>query len=126
MALQVADINGQPRASRTIGVAVPFASSNHASADGAAVVTLAANTTKPIVLGQIHYSYSAAPAAGSTLKVEDGSTTVFEVHVTAAGPGSFTFDPPLAGTKNTAMTITLSDPGGSIIGKVTANAWLEG
>lgn len=126
MAVQTLNTSGVKQASQTAKIPVPFASSNHASADGAAVVTLSANTTKPNVVGQVHYSYSAAPAAGSTLKIEDGATTVFEQYVTAAGYGCVNFDPPLAGTAGAAMTITLADPGGSIIGKVTVNCWVEG
>ncbi len=107
--------------------AVPFdGASNHVdSAGGAsAVLTLAANATKPYILRQIFASYSAAPAAGVYVQVQDGSTVVFKQFLGTTG-GSFTFDPPLSGTPNTAMVITVSAGGGAVVAVLDANVYLE-
>lgn len=108
-----------------LGAPVKFDTSDRAtSGAGAAVaVTIAADVERAIVLSQIICGYSAAPAAGSTLKVEDGSgTTVFNLPV-GAGPYQIDFIPPRMGTKNTAMIVTLSAGGGAVVGDLNVNAY---
>lgn len=93
------------------------------------VSTPASNTaaviTYPLVSGAQHvihsleWSYNVAPTGGN-LKVEDGASTVFSVDVTAAGPGFIIFEPALAGTAATAMTVTLAAGGNGVTGKVCA------
>lgn len=92
----------------------------------AAVVTLNADTTKPNIISQIFWSYSATPTGGS-IKVEDeAGTVVFGPHyITAAGPGEVTFSPPLHGRVNKAMIITLASGAGAVVGVLTVNAWKE-
>lgn len=96
------------------------------AADTAAVVTLAAaGAGVSNVLGLVAWSYDDDPTAGS-LTIEDGSgTTVFKVDVTSGGPGFFPFAPPIKGTANTAMIITLAAAGGSVSGLVSVHAWTE-
>ncbi len=78
------------------------------------------------VCAQITFGYDAAPQAGATLKIEDGSgTTVFAVGVTLGGPQQITFTPPRGGTANTAMIITLSAGGGSILAYLNATVYTE-
>jgi hypothetical protein len=47
------------------------------------------------------------------------------VDVAAAGPGFFNFDPPLRGSENTALIVTLASGAGSVKGKVNAAHRLE-
>lgn len=92
----------------------------------AAVVTLTADADSRNILGQIFWSYSAAPTGGS-IKVEDGAGSVVwgPHYITAAGIDSVTFNPPLCGTRNTALVITLASGAGAVVGVCSANAWKE-
>jgi len=78
-------------------------------------------------LGGIAWSYSAAPTGGG-LKIEDGSgNIVFQIDITAAGPGYIPFTPPKKGTAATALIVTLFAPGGAVVGKLNVlNHWTEG
>lgn len=92
------------------------------AANTAAVITYAADATARHALAQVIVSYSAAPTGGN-LKIEDGSgTTVFTVDLTATvlEPVVINFDPPLLGSYNTAMIITLAAGGAAVSGKVNA------
>ena len=97
-------------------VAGDSATATHA----AAAVTYTAQTNQRHMIWQIDYGYSASPAAPGTLKIEDVSgTTVFLLPVTDAGPQQIKFNPPLIGAAvNTAMIVTLSDGGASVVGYV--------
>ena len=91
----------------------------------AAVVTIEADASRPNVISQIFWSYSAAPTAGS-LKVEDVSGTIVwgPHHITAGGPGQVDFMPPLCNAvKNTAMIVTLASGGGAVEGVLSVNAY---
>lgn len=111
---------------RSLPPELPFDASDRAvSAAGAAVsVTFTADPLCPIVISQIHCGYDATPAAGSTLKIEDGSgTTVWQVPVSAAGPFEFCFEPnKCSALKNTALIVTLSAGGGAVLGYLNVNA----
>lgn len=100
-------------------VAKPLISTHAPIAATDAVVTLAAAETKFHVLDWVAYSYSASPTGGA-LTVTIGGTTVFQVAITAAGPGMFDFsDAPIYTiTKNQAMVITLASGGGAVVGKL--------
>ncbi len=93
----------------------------------AAIITLAAIAAKGHVLQQISYSYvGAAPAANGNLIVEDGSgTTVFNIDLSLEGERSIYFDPPLKGSKNTAMIITLAAGGASVTGKLNVGQYTD-
>jgi hypothetical protein len=86
----------------------------------AAVVTYAASATSKHVIHAVAWSYNATPTNGN-LKIEDVSgTTIFSVDITAAGPGWFTFAPPIIGAAvNTAMIVTLAAGGSGVTGKVS-------
>lgn len=104
---------------RNLPPEIPFDANefNKPSAGAAASVTVTADAGRPIVISQIHCGYDATPAAGSTLKVEDGSgNTVWQVPIPAAGPYEFNFTPNRCGTKNTALIVTLSAGGGAVQG----------
>lgn len=92
-------------------------------AGGAAAVTVTADADRPIVISQIHCGYDAAPAAGSTLKIEDVSgTTVWQVPIVSAGPYEFTLEPnKCSAAKNTALIVTLSAGGGAVLAYLNLN-----
>lgn len=89
----------------------------------AAVVTLAAATGKRHHVTAIVWSYSAAPTGGR-LTVAFGATTVLDITITAAGPGSLSFPSPLRNPDaNEAVTVTLASGAGAVEGKVTVLAY---
>jgi hypothetical protein len=101
-------------------------SKTHApAADTAAVVTLAAagEGVSHVITG-IYFGYDDTPTGGS-LTVTDGGSTVFQIPVTAAGAGFIPFDPPLKGTANSEVVVTLAAGGGSVSGAVNVNCWTE-
>lgn len=98
------------------------------AANTAAIVTLAAAGAGVVnVLAQITVSLSEAPAAAVNLKVEDDTAKVFSVDIAAAGRlmQTFHFTPPMRGTANKALTITLAAGAGTVAGKVSVHAWTE-
>lgn len=98
---------------------------NAPAVNTAAVVTLAAaGVGIQNVLHSIHWGFSAAPAAGTTLIVEDGAgTTIFTTYISAAGPGFEQFiKGGRAGTANTAMIVTLAAGGAGVSGSLTLHA----
>lgn len=107
-------------------VGATFQTNDHAKASGAAaVVTLNADAARPIVIRQIDFGFDAAPAAGATIQVKDGTTVVWEQPVTAAGYFSKTFDPPRCGTAGNNMVVTLGSGGGVVNGYLDVNAYVE-
>ena len=93
----------------------------------AAVATFDADSGRRNTIKQVHWSFSAAPAAGVYVQVEDGSgTVVWKMFVAAvAGHGSYSFDRPPSGSVNTAMIVTLSAPGGAVVGTLWADVYRE-
>jgi hypothetical protein len=91
----------------------------------AAVLTFAAVEGKRYVLRGVEWSYSATPTGGN-IKVENGSgVTVFNADVPAAGANSIVFEPPIVGSPNTALVVTLASGAGSVVGKVNARPYTE-
>lgn len=90
------------------------------SNDAAAVVTMEAETDQYHSIRWIGGGYSAAPAALSLLTVVFGSTTTYQTYILTNVPFHFEFDPGNATkTLNEACVVTLSDPAGSIVSKLT-------
>jgi len=124
MALSPQSLNlPQADVQQNIGFPVKFTTDNrHApAADTAAVVTVTGDANVPITLTQIWCSYSATPTGGS-VQVQDGTDVVWSQHIAAAGPNQFTFYPPLMGTKNQNLVVTLAAGGGAVVGTLTINA----
>lgn len=107
-------------------LAVGTGLTNTGAGGAAAQVILPANATHPNVLSQIFASLSVAAAAAVTVIVLDDTTEIFRWQIPAAVVTCpvFTFDPPLAGTINKTMTVTISAPGGSVVASLTLNAYL--
>jgi hypothetical protein len=94
----------------------------------AAVVTYAAGATGvQHVISGVAWSYSGGTPTGGNLLIQDGSTTVFSMDITAQGAGFIQFAPAKKGTAATSMTITLAAGGAGVTGKVSVLAhWTEG
>lgn len=96
-----------------------------AATNAAAAITLAdPGSGVSNVIGAVYWSYNNTPTAGK-LTIADNGTTVFEVDITAAGPGFFEFPEPLKFTVHTATVITLAAGGSGVTGKITARRWTE-
>jgi hypothetical protein len=109
-----------PIQTSTNNVNVPASNTN-------AVITYAAGAAGVRhCIGGVAWSYSASPTGGR-LKIEDGSgNIVFDIDITAGGPGFVPFAQPLQGTAATALIVTLTAGGSGIQGKVTVlNHWTE-
>ena len=81
------------------------------------VLTYDADPNSCNVVRQIFFSYTANPVGGS-LQIEDGPGNVVfgPLELANAGAGSITFDPPLCGSRNTQLRITLAGGGGTTDG----------
>lgn len=89
------------------------------TANTAAVITVAApGAGQRLQVNQIEFSYNAAPTNG-TLTIQQGSTVIKTLFVSAAGPGPIITGIRLAA--NTALTITLSAGGAGVTGSVNAS-----
>lgn len=87
----------------------------------AAAVTVAADTDEFWVVDRIDWSYDAAPTGGLlTIAYGTSPTTVWQVDITAAGPGFVNFDRGLhnAATKNEQLVVTLAAGGAGIGGEL--------
>lgn len=103
-----------------VGLAADTGNVDEPAADTAALVTIASAPGVQHVLGQIIWSYSGGDPVGGNITVEDGSgNTVIAFDITKEGPGFMPFTPPLVGTVNTDLIVTLADPGASVTGKLS-------
>jgi hypothetical protein len=103
---------------------------NATGSHAAAVVTAAApkdaqGNNQANVLRAIYIGFSAAPAAGSTVVVQDGSTVVFEMFLGAANPPPIVFDPPKSITPGAILTVTVSDPGAGVGTTLYVDGWVH-
>lgn len=92
----------------------------------AAIVILAAISNKGHVLQQICYSYHGAAPTGGNIIVEDGAgTTVFDLDITDAGEAFLQLNPPIKGSKNTLLRVTLAAAGASVTGKLNLGHYTD-
>lgn len=103
---------------------------NATGAHGAAAVAAAApkdaqGNNQTNVLRAIYIGFSAAPAVGTTVIVQDGSTAVFELFLGAANPPPIVFDPPKSITPGAILTVTVSDPGAGIGTALYVDGWVH-
>jgi hypothetical protein len=89
------------------------------AANVAAVVQYGGQNGLSHAIYGVAWSYNGSPTGGN-LMIQDGVTVVFQVDITAAGPGSFNFAAPLQISVGSTMTITLAAGGSGISGKVDA------
>src|SRR5689334_17691500 len=89
-----------------------------AGANTAVVLTYAAAAATRHVVEGIVCSYSAPPTGGN-LKIEDGAgVTIFQADITASGPTIIPLPAAIRGSNNTALIVTLSAGGASVVGKL--------
>jgi hypothetical protein len=80
--------------------------------------------SRSVVIHQVQWSYSAAPTGGR-LRIQDGATDVFDIDITAGGPGSITFSPPRRCSALSVVTSVLAAGGAGITGKINVNATID-
>jgi hypothetical protein len=85
------------------------------AANVASIVSYPATPTVYHVISGIAWSYNAAPTAGRLFIVMNGST-VFDIDITAAGPGFIPFDPPKRFGVGDAVSVTLAAGGAGVVG----------
>jgi hypothetical protein len=86
-----------------------------------AVVTVAyaaAGSGVSHVITGVKVSYTGGSLAGGNVKVKDGATAVLDLDISAAGQETITFNPPLKGSPNTAMSVVLAAGGAGLVGKI--------
>ena len=106
-------------------VPMAAADTNSGTPGGAATVQYAASPGNSHTISGIAWSYGSAPTGGNLL-IQDGATTIFNMDITAAGPGVIVFPRPKKGTPGNALTITLAGGGGPIQGRVNVlDHWTE-
>lgn len=86
-------------------------------ANAAATATISAISGGIIEGGVCIYSYSGAPTNGK-VTIKDGSTTIAEFDVTAAGPGSVLLEDFITSV-GAALSATIAAGGVGIVGKVS-------
>lgn len=89
---------------------------NAPAANTAAVITLAATVDKKHYLPRVVWSYDAVPTGGRLTITDDGNT-VFDISITADGPGVIDLGIESAAV-NKALVITLAAGGAGVTGKV--------
>jgi hypothetical protein len=88
----------------------------------AAVWTLPATAGLAWAVKKVNWSYSATPAAGSTITISDG-TTSFSTYISSSGAGWTSFDIPNVFKSNANVTITLAASAG-VFGEIgPVEAW---
>lgn len=85
------------------------------AANTAAVVTVAAVSGKTTAVHGVQWSYSTSPTGGK-LTITSNSVSLWEVDITAGGPGGFNFC--LPGTPSQNVVITLASGTGACVGKL--------
>lgn len=107
--------------------ATPASTGDYATQTGADSVLsyVAAGAGVSHILSGVVWSYSGvattpSDTAPGTLTVSDGSNVVRSIDITSTGPGFLNFQPAIKGTANTAMTVTLTDGGSGVVGKINA------
>lgn len=92
------------------------------AANAAAVVSVVADTTRPILVSQIWWSYIGGAVTGN-IQLTDGTNAPVNLDIGATGPGNLAFSPPLIFGSNKAVTLTLGAGGVGVTGKVGMNAY---
>lgn len=95
--------------------------SDYATATGGpATITYNAVANYSHCISGIAFSYSTTlTTSPGTLTITDGGQTIFSIDITAPGAGFIEFNPAKKASVNSAMVITLTTGGTSIVGKVS-------
>ena len=87
-----------------------------APTSGNAIITYPGFSGKANYITGVAWSYNGTPTSGN-LTIADGATTIFNLDITAAGPGFIPFPYPKKGSISGGMTVTLQTISG-ILAKV--------
>lgn len=89
------------------------------------IINLAAAPGVRHAIRGVAWSYDAAPTGGR-LTIVTNAVAVFEIDITAGGPGFIPFSPALASVRGMALTITLAAGGAGITGRLNViGYWQE-
>jgi hypothetical protein len=92
--------------------------SKESAADTAITITYAAKVGYRHVIDQIIASYSETPSGGG-ITIQDGAgNTIFQIHINDDALHKEEFWPPLMGSENTAMIVTMTAGGGTAVGRL--------
>jgi hypothetical protein len=108
-----------------VDIPMPFDANccSGASSGGAAsTLALAPTTGRRVNISAFLWSYSSAPTGGR-LSISDGTNTILDIDITAAGPGSWVPPVPLAGATSATLTVTLAGGGGAVVSKLNLVAY---
>lgn len=94
------------------------------SSNTAATITYPSISRTTHIIEEIDFSYSGTPTGG-LLTVADGSTTVWEIGLPASGAFFKRFNPPIKGTPEGAVTITLAAGGSGVSGIISCGHTTE-
>ena len=95
-----------------------------ATTGNSAQIALQGQATQCVYISQVEWSYSAAPTGGNLNITGATAGKVKDLDITAAGVGSFQFDPPLAFSPGEAVTITIaSGNAAGATAKAACEAW---
>jgi hypothetical protein len=97
---------------RIIPLATDTANATHA----AVTITYAANSGKAHGIWNISMTYSGGTASGGKVQLKRGSTVVQEWVTGAAATFSISFEKPVGGAINEAISVVLADGGVGIVG----------
>jgi hypothetical protein len=89
------------------------------AANAPAVVSYGGQALTRHEIAGVAWSYSAGPTNGNLQILDDAGGLVLSLDITAAGPSSILFDPPLTGSPGKRMIITLAAGGGTTLGKLS-------
>jgi hypothetical protein len=88
----------------------------------AAIVTLAAVARMRHIVHYVAWSYDTTPTGGK-LTITKGGTVVWEVAITASGPGGLSLA--IIGAVNSEVVVTLASGAGAVIGIVNVQYTTE-
>lgn len=67
----------------------------------------------------VAWSYGAAPTGGNLQVIDNPGNLLFSTDITAGGPGSVLFNPPIACGAGRGLTVTLAAGSGTVVGKLS-------
>ena len=130
----VQDFAGIARLAVNVGVGVPWDPNQTAVSAAGAAVSIALTPVNPndfVEIGQVEYSYSAAPTGGGVAIYDgavDAAHLVYQLDAnssTGAAQQVQFLQPRVAKVKGNTVVITLLSGGGTVVGKLNVEAWIR-
>lgn len=97
---------------------------NYATATASAAIVNfpPATSNVGVVIDSIHWSYSATPASPASILILDGPTVLYNVDITAAGPGFLPLQAAFNITGTNVLSVSLLSGGVGVVGKLNVIA----